>query len=88
MVVLIIYHTRCGTWLGDKVPGVRLRNAVKTFAEAMNGSYKDSSAGKRDCQGFQTVQSLRTSLFVHMCILSATVRLTNTSVRGWLKLSK
>ena len=36
----------------------------------MNGSYKDSSAGKRDCQGFQTVQSLRTSLFVHMCSMS------------------
>ena len=26
----------------------RLRNAVKTFIEAMNGSYKDGSAGTRD----------------------------------------
>ena len=45
---LIFYPTRCGTWLGTRLQSGRLRNAVKTFIEAMNGSYKDGSAGTRD----------------------------------------
>ena len=47
-LILILYPTRCGTWFGVRVPSGRLRNAVKTFVEAMNGSYKDGSTGTRD----------------------------------------
>ena len=47
-LVLILYPTRCGTWLGGRLQSGRLRNAVRTFVEAMNGSYKDGSAGTRD----------------------------------------
>ena len=47
-IALILYPTRCGTWFGSKVPSQRARNAVKTFFEAVNGSYKDGSSGTRD----------------------------------------
>ena len=47
-LLLILYPTLCGTWLGSRLQSGRLRNAVKTFIEAMNGSYKDGSAGTRD----------------------------------------
>ena len=47
-LVLILYPTRCGTWLGGRLQSGRLRNAVRTFVEAMNGSYKDGSSGTRD----------------------------------------
>ena len=47
-LVLILYPTRCGTWLGGRLQSGRLRNAVRTFVEAMNGSYKDGSAGTKD----------------------------------------
>ena len=47
-LILILYPTRCGTWFGARVPSRILRNAVKTFVEAMNGSYKDGSTGTRD----------------------------------------
>ena len=47
-LVLILYPTRCGTWLGGRLQSGRLRNAIRTFVEAMNGSYKDGSAGTRD----------------------------------------
>ena len=66
-VVLVLYPTRCGTWLGNRVPGVRLRNAVKTFTEAMNGSYKDSSAGKRDYRALPGFMLLLRCFIVISC---------------------
>ena len=39
-LALIIYPTRCGTWLGNKCKWKRLKIAVRTFIEAFNGSYK------------------------------------------------
>ena len=47
-LALIIYPTRCGTWLGNKCKWKRIRIAVRTFIEAFNGSYNDGSAGTKD----------------------------------------
>ena len=52
-LVLILYPARCGTWLGARLQFGRLHNAVKTFIEAMNGSYKDGLAGTRDYHACQ-----------------------------------
>ena len=47
-IAMILYPTCCGTWFGSKVPSQRTCNAVKTFFEAVNGSYKDGSSGTKD----------------------------------------
>ena len=66
-LVLILYPTRCGTWLGARLQSGRLRNAVKTFIEAMNGSYEDGSAGTRDCRALPGLLLLSRSAIITCC---------------------
>ena len=66
-LVLILYPARCGTWLGARLQFGRLRNAVKTFIEAMNGSYKDGSAGTRDYRALPGLLLLSGSAIVTCC---------------------
>ena len=47
-LVMIIYPTRVGTWVGNRWRTGRIRIAGKTFIEAFQGCYKDGTNGDRD----------------------------------------
>ena len=68
-LALIIYPTRCGTWLGNKCKWKRLRIVVRTFIEAFNGSYNDGSAGTKDYRAVPGVLLLLRSAFVAFFLL-------------------
>ena len=68
-LALIIYPTRCGTWLGNKCKWKRIRIAVKTFIEAFNGSYNDGLTGTRDYRAVPGILLLLRSAFVAFFLL-------------------
>ena len=71
-LVLILYPNRCGTWLGTRLQSGRLRTAFKAFIEAMNGSYKDGSAGTRDYRALPGLLLLLRGTFVSSSSLIGT----------------
>ena len=62
-LVMIIYPTRVGTWVGNRWRTGRIRNASKTFIEAFQGCYKDGTNGDRD---YRAVPAL--CLFVRLIL--------------------
>ena len=83
-LVLLLYPTRIGTWVGERWRTGRVRYAGKTFIEAFQGSYKDGTNGERD---YRIIPGLFFFVMVLMIALYAYCGYSSLTNKGYMFLA-